>query len=136
VSWLFDNDFCNFSKWHVCLRVGLAYNRGTLGKRVVHTTIPDRFFSEKHGVAPPGHVSVTVTSSTVSTIIEHHTIPARDLSPANPTSTGQFCLILKGALQGEIHRINKCQTKKSPKGVVLEDGTQLPLRDVCLVIAA
>ncbi|KAI6148025.1 hypothetical protein BKA82DRAFT_4015093 [Pisolithus tinctorius] len=64
VSWLFDNDFCNFSKWHVCLRVGLAYNRGTLGKRVVHTTIPDRFFSEKHGVAPPGHVSVTVTSST------------------------------------------------------------------------
>ncbi|KIN95424.1 hypothetical protein M404DRAFT_34172 [Pisolithus tinctorius Marx 270] len=136
VSWLFDNNFCNFSKWHVCLRVGLAYNCRTLGKRVVRTTILDRFFSEKHGVAPPGHVSVTVTSSTVSTIIEHHTILARDLSPANPTSTGQFCLILKGMLQGKIHHINKCQTKKSLKGVVLEDGTQLLLHDVCLVVAA
>ncbi|KIN98783.1 hypothetical protein M404DRAFT_31100 [Pisolithus tinctorius Marx 270] len=136
VSWLFDNNFCNFSKWHVCLRVRLAYNHGTLGKWVVRTTIPDHFFLEKHGVAPPGHVSVTMTSSTVSTIIEHHTILACDLSPTNLTSTGQFCLILKGALQGEIHRINKCQTKKSPKGVVLEDGTQLPLHDVCLVVAA
>ncbi|KAI6139171.1 hypothetical protein BKA82DRAFT_4020336 [Pisolithus tinctorius] len=34
MSWLFDNDFCNFSKWHVCLRVRLAYNHGTLGKEV------------------------------------------------------------------------------------------------------
>ncbi|KAI5991061.1 hypothetical protein F5J12DRAFT_786397 [Pisolithus orientalis] len=64
MSWLFDNDFCNFSKWHVCLRVRLAYNHGTLGKQVVHTTIPDHFFSEKHGVVPPGHVLATVTSST------------------------------------------------------------------------
>ncbi|KAI5988236.1 hypothetical protein F5J12DRAFT_786927 [Pisolithus orientalis] len=32
MSWLFDNNFCNFSKWHVCLRVRLAYNCGTLGK--------------------------------------------------------------------------------------------------------
>ncbi|KAI5993743.1 hypothetical protein F5J12DRAFT_785986 [Pisolithus orientalis] len=63
MSWLFDNDFCNFSKWHVCLRVGLAYNCRTLGKQVVCTTIPDHFFSEKHGVAPPGHVLVTMTSS-------------------------------------------------------------------------
>ncbi|KAI5988225.1 hypothetical protein F5J12DRAFT_786916 [Pisolithus orientalis] len=75
MSWLFDNDFCNFSKWHVCLRVRLAYNHGTLGKQVVCTTISDHFFSEKHGMAPPGHVLATMTSSTASTIIEHHTLP-------------------------------------------------------------
>ncbi|KAI6037654.1 hypothetical protein EDC04DRAFT_2604570 [Pisolithus marmoratus] len=77
-----------------------------------------------HGLAPPGHVSVTVTSSTVSTNIKHHFIPACDLTPANLRSAGQ------------IHQVKKCQVKKDPKGVELEDSTKLLLGDVCQVISA
>ncbi|KAI6028106.1 hypothetical protein EDC04DRAFT_2605843 [Pisolithus marmoratus] len=75
---------------------------------VVHCSIPDCFSMVKHelGLAPPGHVSVTVTSST-------------------------YCLILHGKLTGQIHWVKKCQVKKDPKGVELEDGTKLPLGDVC-----
>ncbi|KAI5980525.1 hypothetical protein EDD15DRAFT_2382444 [Pisolithus albus] len=136
VPWLFDDNFCDYPKWHVCLRVGLAYNRGSLEKRVVRTTAPDRFSTVTRGcgLAPPGHVSVTVTSSTVSANIEHHFIPARDLTPAKPTSAGQSCLILRGKLAGQIHLVKKCQSKKAPKGVELEDGTKLPFEDVCQVI--
>lgn len=136
VPWLFDNNFCDYAKWHVCLRVSLSYNRGSLEKRVVRTTAPDRFstVAQGCGLAPPGHVSVTVTSSTVSANVEHHFIPARDLTPANPTSAGQSCLILRGKLAGQIHRVKKCQSKKAPKGVELEDGTKLPFGDVCQVI--
>ncbi|KAI6032345.1 hypothetical protein BKA83DRAFT_4122682 [Pisolithus microcarpus] len=136
VPWLFDNNFCDYAKWHVCLRVSLSYNHGSLEKRVVRTTAPDRFstVAQGCGLAPPGHVSVTVTSSTVSANVEHHFIPACDLTPANPTSAGQSCLILRGKLAGQIHRVKKCQSKKAPKGVELEDGTKLPFGDVCQVI--
>ncbi|KAI6019588.1 hypothetical protein EDC04DRAFT_2607505 [Pisolithus marmoratus] len=136
VPWLFDNNFCDYANWRVCLRVAASYNRGSLLKQVVHTTVPDRFSMVVHGLglAPPGHVSVTVTSSTVSANIEHHFIPARDLTPANPRSAGQYCLVLHGELAGQIHRVKKCQVKKDLKGVELEDGTKLPLGDVCQVI--
>ncbi|KAI6027117.1 hypothetical protein EDC04DRAFT_2605984 [Pisolithus marmoratus] len=138
VPWLFNNNFCDYANWHVCLRVGMSYNCGSLLKRVVRTTVPDRFSTvvHGHGLAPPGHVSVTVTSSTVSANIEHHFIPARDLTPANPRSAGQYCLVLHGELVGQIHQVKKCQVKKDPKGVELEDGTKLPLGDVCQVISA
>ncbi|KAI6006411.1 hypothetical protein EDC04DRAFT_2611433 [Pisolithus marmoratus] len=66
VPWLFNNNFCDYANWHVCLRV-------------------------------------------VSANIEHHFIPACDLTPANLRSAGQ------------IHRVKKCQVKKDPKGVELED---------------
>ncbi|KAI6009145.1 hypothetical protein EDC04DRAFT_2610693 [Pisolithus marmoratus] len=124
VPWLFNNNFCDYANWHVCLRVGMSYNCGSLLKRVVRTMVPDRFSTVVHGrgLAPPGHVSVTVTSSTVSANIEHHFIPARDLTPANPRSAGQYCLVLHGELVGQIHRVKKCQVKKDPKGVELEDG--------------
>ncbi|KAI5994278.1 hypothetical protein F5J12DRAFT_785839 [Pisolithus orientalis] len=62
MSWLFDNNFCNFSNWHVCLRVRLAYNHRTLGKQVVHTTIPDHFFSEKHACLPPTQQGLVSTA--------------------------------------------------------------------------
>ncbi|KAI5981176.1 hypothetical protein EDC04DRAFT_2916842 [Pisolithus marmoratus] len=138
VPWLFDNNFCDYANWRVCLRVAASYNRGSLLKRVVHTTVPDCFSTVVHGLglAPPGHVSVTVTSSTVSANIEHHFIPACDLTPANPRSAGQYCLVLHGELAGQIHQVKKCQVKKDPKGVELEDGTKLPLGDVCQVIPA
>ncbi|KAI6015960.1 hypothetical protein EDC04DRAFT_2608603 [Pisolithus marmoratus] len=108
VPWLFDNDFCDYVNWHVCLRVAVSYNCGLLLKQVVHTTVPDCFSMVIHGLglAPPGHVSVTVTSST-------------------------YCLVLHGKLAGQIHWVKKCQVKKDLKGVELEDGTKLPLGDVC-----
>ncbi|KAI6044432.1 hypothetical protein EDC04DRAFT_2599474 [Pisolithus marmoratus] len=108
VPWLFDNNFCDYANWHVCLRVAASYNCGLLLKRVVHTTVPDCFSTVVHGLglAPPGHVSVTVTSST-------------------------YCLVLHGELAGQIHWVKKCQVKKDLKGVELEDGTKLPLGDVC-----
>ncbi|KAI6015602.1 hypothetical protein EDC04DRAFT_2608827 [Pisolithus marmoratus] len=133
VPWLFDNNFCDYANWHVCLRVAMSYNHGSLLKQVVHTMVPDHFSMVIHGLglAPPGHVSVTVTSSTVGTNIEHHFIPVHDLTPANPRSAGQYCLILHGELTGQIHQVKKCQVKKDLKGVELEDSTKLPLRDVC-----
>ncbi|KAI6009214.1 hypothetical protein EDC04DRAFT_2610651 [Pisolithus marmoratus] len=96
VPWLFDNNFCDYANWHVCLRVAMSYNHGSLLKQVVLTMVPDHLSTVIHGLglAPPGHVSVTVTSSTVK----------------------------------------KCQVKKDLKGVELEDGTKLPLGDVCQVI--
>ncbi|KAI5981831.1 hypothetical protein EDD15DRAFT_2203632 [Pisolithus albus] len=136
VPWLFDDNFCDYPKWHVCLRVSLAYNRGSLEKCVVRTTAPDHFstVTQGCGLAPPGHVSVTVTSSMVSANVEHHFIPARDLTPAKLTSAGQSCLILQGKLADQIHLVKKCQSKKAPKGVELEDGTKLPFEDICQVI--
>ncbi|KAI6096421.1 hypothetical protein EDD16DRAFT_1519619 [Pisolithus croceorrhizus] len=136
IPWLFNNDFCDYSNWHICLRVSLSYNHGSLVKRVVHTTAPDCFstITQGCGLAPPGCVSITVSSSTVSVNVEHHFIPARDLTPANPTSARQFCVILKGKLASQIHWVKKCQSKKAPKGVELEDGTKLPFRDVCQVM--
>ncbi|KAI6164768.1 hypothetical protein EDD17DRAFT_1754624 [Pisolithus thermaeus] len=134
VPWLFDNNFCDYTRWHVCLRVSLSYNHGTLHKRVVCTTAPDRFSTIEDGPAPPGHIAVMVTSSTVSTNIERHFVPAHYLTPANPTSTGQYCLVLRGTLAGQIFRVKKCQSKKEPKGVELNGGAKLPFGDVCQVV--
>ncbi|KIK14996.1 hypothetical protein PISMIDRAFT_115970, partial [Pisolithus microcarpus 441] len=136
VPWLFNDGFCNYPRWHVCLRVAMSYNRGSLHKRIVCTMVPDHFLTvaQERGRAPPGHLSVTMTSSTVSANIEHHFIPVRDLTPANPTSSGQYCLVLWGELTGQIFRVKKCQSKKEPRGVELEDGTKLRFGDVCQVI--
>ncbi|KAI5987165.1 hypothetical protein EDC04DRAFT_2614881 [Pisolithus marmoratus] len=30
VPWLFDNNFCDYANWHVCLRVAMSYNHGLL----------------------------------------------------------------------------------------------------------
>ncbi|KAI6045518.1 hypothetical protein EDC04DRAFT_2598811 [Pisolithus marmoratus] len=70
VPWLFDNNFCDYANWHVCLRVATSYN----------------------------------------------------------------CGLLLNELTGQIHWVKKCQVKKDLKGVQLEDGTKLPLGDVCQVI--
>ncbi|KAI6037746.1 hypothetical protein EDC04DRAFT_2604526 [Pisolithus marmoratus] len=32
VPWLFDNNFCDYANWHVCLRVAVSYNHGLLLK--------------------------------------------------------------------------------------------------------
>ncbi|KAI6096305.1 hypothetical protein EV401DRAFT_1895788 [Pisolithus croceorrhizus] len=129
VPWLFDNNFCDYTKWHICLRVSLSYNHGTLHKQVVHTTAPDHFSTIEDGPAPPGHIAVMVTSSMVSTNIKHHFVPVCYLTPANPMSTSQYCLILWGTLAGQIFWVKKCQSKKEPKGVELNGSAKLPFGD-------
>ncbi|KAI6009911.1 hypothetical protein BKA83DRAFT_4133142 [Pisolithus microcarpus] len=135
IPWLFDDGFCNYPRWHVCLRVAMSYNHGSLHKQIVHTTVPDCFLTvaQEHGHAPPSHLSVTMASSTVSTNIEHHFIPMNDLTPANPMSSGQYCLVLWGELTGQIFWVKKCQSKKEPRGVELEDGTKLQFSDIYYV---
>ncbi|KAI6133604.1 hypothetical protein EV401DRAFT_1883474, partial [Pisolithus croceorrhizus] len=98
------------------------------------TTAPDHFSTIEDGPAPPSHIAVTVTSSTVSANIERHFIPARYLTPANLTSAGQYCLVLRGTLTSQIFRVKKCQSKKEPKGVELNGGAKLPFGDVCQVV--
>ncbi|KAI6045844.1 hypothetical protein EDC04DRAFT_2598440 [Pisolithus marmoratus] len=83
VPWLFDNNFCDYANWHVCLRVAMSYNHGSL----------------------LNHCDLKYT---------------HDLTPANPRSAGQY-----------FSYYMKCQVKKDLKGVELEDGTKLPLGDVC-----
>ncbi|KAI6094494.1 hypothetical protein EDD16DRAFT_1529108 [Pisolithus croceorrhizus] len=51
--------------------------------------------------------------------IQHLTIPAQYLMPANPTGKNQLCLILKGPQAGQVVRIKKCQ--RASKSVVTED---------------
>ena len=93
IPWLFDDAFCHFTDFHVCLNVGIGYNHGSLCKRVVHTTCPDQFVS-KEGEVPPGCLSVTVTAQRDSTKIKHHMIPAVHLTASPSRAKGQKCLIL------------------------------------------
>jgi hypothetical protein len=133
LPWLFDDKFCDFTSHRVCLRVSTHYRVSSLNKRVVRTNCPDRFCGNA-GRAPPGFVSVTVSSSSVSTTIEHHNISAEHLTPSAPSAAKQYCLILKGERAGEVHRIKKCMSRKPPLQVVLENGDTFPLADVCQVI--
>ncbi|KAI6043660.1 hypothetical protein EDC04DRAFT_2599941 [Pisolithus marmoratus] len=113
VPWLFNNNFCDYANWHVCLRVGMSYNCGSLLNRT------------------------WAWLSTSWSCVSHCDLQYMcDLTPANLRSAGQYCLVLHGKLVGQIHQVKKCQVKKDPKGVELEDGTKLPLGDVCQVISA
>ncbi|KAI5980613.1 hypothetical protein EDC04DRAFT_2618246 [Pisolithus marmoratus] len=108
VPWLFDNNFSDYANWHVCLRVAMSYNCGSL---LNHTWA---WFSTSWSCV--SHCDLKYTC---------------DLTPVNLRSAGQYCLILHGELTGHIHQAKKCQVKKDLKGVELEDGTKLPLGDVC-----
>ncbi|KAI6110368.1 hypothetical protein EDD16DRAFT_1522228 [Pisolithus croceorrhizus] len=96
---------------------------------VVRTMAPDHFSTIEDGPAPPSHIAVMVTSSTVSANIERHFVPTRYLTPANLTSTGQYCLVLQGTLAGQIFWVKKCQSKKEPKGIELNGGAKLLFGD-------
>ena len=133
IPWLFDDAFCRFTDFHVCLNVGIGYNRGSLCKLVVSTTCPDRFLG-KEGQVPPGCLSVTVTAHHDSTKIKHHMVPAVHLTAAPPRAKGQKCLILKGEIAGQIRGVKECKLRKQQ--VILSSGVMLPLDDVCLVIEA
>ncbi|KAI6096053.1 hypothetical protein EDD17DRAFT_1517127 [Pisolithus thermaeus] len=60
-----------------------------------------------------------VTGHNTGSAIQHLTIPARYLMPANPTGKNQLCLVLKEPQAGRVIRIMKCQ--RNSKSVVTED---------------
>ncbi|KAI5980959.1 hypothetical protein EDC04DRAFT_2617769 [Pisolithus marmoratus] len=93
VPWLFNNNFCDYANWHVCLRVGMSYNCGLLLKRVVCTMVPDHFSTvvHGHGLAPPGHVSVTVTSSTVKKCQVKKDLKGVELEDSTKLPLGDVC---------------------------------------------
>ncbi|KAI5985283.1 hypothetical protein EDD15DRAFT_2200735 [Pisolithus albus] len=77
IPWLFDNDFCNYPRWHSCKSM------------VVHLLV---------------------------------------ISLVN-----QYCLVLWGELTGQIFWVKKCQSKKEPRGVELDDSTKLRFGDIYYV---
>ncbi|KAI6102241.1 hypothetical protein F5141DRAFT_1065723 [Pisolithus sp. B1] len=85
VPWLFESEFCDFKSFHLGFNV-------SLGKCVVQTVCPDRFVGQ-NGPAPSGSVCITVTGHNTGSAIQHLTIPAQYLMPANPTSKNQLCLL-------------------------------------------
>ncbi|KAI6096673.1 hypothetical protein EV401DRAFT_1895711 [Pisolithus croceorrhizus] len=77
VPWLFQSEFCDFKSFHLGFNV-------SLGKHIVRTVCPDRFVGQ-NGPAPSGSVCITVMRHNTGSAIQHLTIPARYLMPANPT---------------------------------------------------
>ncbi|KAI5994442.1 hypothetical protein EDD15DRAFT_2196055 [Pisolithus albus] len=129
VPWLFQPDFCDFKSFHLGFNVSVGFTQVSLGKRVVRTVCPDRFMGQ-NGPALPGSVCVTVTGHNSGLAIQHLTIPARYLMPANPTGKNQLCLVLKGPQAGQVVHIKKCQ--RNSKSVVTEHGVTLNFSGVCV----
>ncbi|KAI6095210.1 hypothetical protein F5141DRAFT_1068551 [Pisolithus sp. B1] len=50
--------------------------------------------------------------------------------------SGQYCLVLRGELAGQIFWVKKCQSKKELRGVELEDGTKLHFGDAEALICS
>ncbi|KAI6103218.1 hypothetical protein EDD16DRAFT_1525216 [Pisolithus croceorrhizus] len=118
VPWLFEPNFCDFKSFHLGFNVSIGFTQVSLGKCVVWTVCPNRFTGQ-NGSAPLGSICVTVTGHNAGSAIQHLTIPARYLKPANPTGKNQLCLILKGPQAGQVVHVKKCQ--RASKLVVTED---------------
>ncbi|KAI6124123.1 hypothetical protein EV401DRAFT_1886515 [Pisolithus croceorrhizus] len=101
VPWLFEPNFCDFKSFHLGFNVSIGFTQVSLGKCVVWTVCPNRFTGQ-NGSAPLGSICVTVTGHNAGSAIQHLTIPARYLKPANPTGKNQLCLILKGPQAGQV----------------------------------
>ncbi|KAI6163467.1 hypothetical protein EDD17DRAFT_1756049 [Pisolithus thermaeus] len=126
VPWLFEPDFCDFKSFHLGFNVSVGFTQVSLGKCVVRMVCPNRFTGQ-NGSVPPGSICVTVTGHNAGLAIQHLTIPARYLKPANPTGKNQLCLILKGPQAGQVVHIKKCQ--RASKSVVTEDGITIHFSD-------
>ena len=132
IPWLFEPNFCNFQHYHLGFTVNYqyqAFNNVSLGKRIVRMTCPDLFSSDA-GVAPPGHVCVTMMGHNRGSGIQHHIIPATCLAPVIPTAKNQLCVVIKGPHLGEILNIKKCQ--KNSRTITVDDGTELSFDNICL----
>ncbi|KAI6168831.1 hypothetical protein EDD17DRAFT_1749162 [Pisolithus thermaeus] len=132
VPWLFEPDFCDFKSFHLGFNISIGFTQVSLGKCVVQTVCPDRFMGQ-NGSAPLGSICVTVTGHNAGLAIQHLTIPAQYLMPANPTGKNQLCLILKGPQAGQVVRIKKCQ--RASKSVVTEDGITIHFSDYCCLLS-
>ena len=100
-----------------------------MAKHIVRTTCPDPFSCDA-GVAPLGHVCVTVTGHNRGSAIQHHIIPASYLKPAHPSAKNQLCVVVKGACSGEVVNIKQCQ--KNARKIIAHNGTEMSFDDVCL----
>ncbi|KAN0078172.1 hypothetical protein V8E55_010229, partial [Tylopilus felleus] len=85
IEWLFDDQFCDFSRYQFCFYVTAAYHKGRYCKRIMRTTL-DRF-SNSEGRSP-GYISLSA-SRMRGGATEYHHVPARFLTPASPSSQDQ-----------------------------------------------
>jgi hypothetical protein len=138
IGWLFDDNFCDFSRHHLSFNIGVGFAGGSFMKRVMRTACLDRFCGGA-GPALPGYVSLSATSNHSGRGIEHHNVPARFLTPATPTAKGQFVLVLQGELRGrfcQVFRWIRKERKVVVPSVVAEDSEDcyitLSADEVCL----
>ncbi|KAI6039486.1 hypothetical protein EDC04DRAFT_2603149 [Pisolithus marmoratus] len=101
VPWLFKSDFCDFKSFHFGFNVSVGFTQVSL-----------------------------VTGHNTGLAMQHLTIPAQYLTPANPTGKNQLCLILKRPQAGRVVSIKKCQ--RNSKSVVTDDGTTFQSSDICV----
>ncbi|KAG1871516.1 hypothetical protein F4604DRAFT_1681616 [Suillus subluteus] len=112
IPWLMSKEFAlTLSTYHILLKVSPSFLHGRLHKQFVLMACPDLFCGE-NGPAPEGHVAAFCTSNGTGAAIEHHHIPASDLSLAPPRKKNQQCLILGGAHCGALGTVVNCWTKK------------------------
>lgn len=134
IAWLFEDAFCDYSKYQLCFNVALGYQRGNYTKRVMRSG-PDRFWNVE-GQAPSGCVALSVSGNHAGAALEYHHVPARFLTPACPTARGQIVLVLRGALQGQFRQVTKW-SRKTKKATISttppsSESTELPPEDICL----
>ncbi|KAG1892961.1 uncharacterized protein F5891DRAFT_986285 [Suillus fuscotomentosus] len=125
IPWLMSKDFSlTLSTYHVLLKVSPNF---------LHAC-PDSFCGE-NGQAPEGHVAAFCTSNGAGAAIEHHHIPASDLSPAPPCKKNQQCLVLDGAHRGALGTVVNCWTKKKTVDLRLSETVTVNLGfdQLCLV---
>ncbi|KAI6028195.1 hypothetical protein EDC04DRAFT_2605759 [Pisolithus marmoratus] len=101
VPWLFKSDFCDFKSFHFGFNISVSFTQVSL-----------------------------VTGHNAGLAMQHLTIPAQYLRPADPTGKNQLCLILKGPQAGRVVSIKKCQ--QNSKLVMTDDGTTLQFSDICV----
>ena len=85
-------------------------------------------FCGKDGPAPAGSVCVTVKGHNAGSGIQHLTIPANCLKPANPVGRNQPCLVVRGPKAGRILHIKQC--RKKLQTVVTDEG-DFSFADIC-----
>ncbi|KIJ06250.1 hypothetical protein PAXINDRAFT_20549 [Paxillus involutus ATCC 200175] len=104
ISWLFDNTFCDFSRHYLSFNISAAFGGGCFTRQIMRTACPDHFCGGA-GPAPPGCVLLSAMSNHSGRGIEHYNVPARCLTPASPTTKGQFILVLRGDLKGRFCQV-------------------------------
>ena len=110
--------------------MSVGFQQVTLGKHIIWTAHPDPFCGEDSPV-PTGSICVTFTGHNLGSGIQHLKIPACFLTPANPTSKNQLCLVFKGPKVGTIVQIKECW--KKTQNVVTDEGDFL-FSDVCAAL--